>query len=136
MANNTVTVTERILTGRVARLRDSVTVSLRILEQEKDLVQFQLERKIIMLDELKTPLVTEASWPRDWWEAFKERWFSWRMLQRWPVKRTFLRRSDTPAIVNLAILPDRDVVMIRTYDQKEEENNVVIPNGWDGRSPI
>lgn len=28
----------------------------------------------------------EIKYPRDWWQAFKERWFSKRMLERWPVE--------------------------------------------------
>lgn len=29
----------------------------------------------------------DESWPADWWEAFRERWFPVWWLRRWPVKR-------------------------------------------------
>lgn len=30
--------------------------------------------------------VVECKWPKDWWQAFRERWFWKWWLKRWPVK--------------------------------------------------
>ena len=35
---------------------------------------------------LKEQLVVHERWPETWWDAVKARWFSRRMLKRWPVK--------------------------------------------------
>jgi len=62
-------------------------------------------------------------YPRDWWEAFKERWFPARLKLRWPVKYTKQDISVTTVYPDLKIsMPSqRYVTLIRGY----ETNNFV-----------
>ena len=52
------------------------------------------------------------SWPRDWWQAFKQRWFEdgWigpRLLQRWPVRYSYIE-FDPKVIYPKIALPGED----------------------------
>lgn len=59
------------------------------------------------------------SYPADWWEAFKERWFPAVLLKRWPVKRTTHR-------VDFKVLyPDYRAI---TEDQRFVVHQVSAPN--------
>ena len=37
----------------------------------------------------------DIEYPSNWWEAFKDRWFSEWMLNRWPVKMTRIKVNET-----------------------------------------
>ena len=63
-------------------------------------------------------------WPKTWWDAFKERWFTKRMLKRWPVeyKRIYVHQP-----IFLAVCPhlqnESDEVHLRWLISKDEEAN-------------
>ncbi len=44
-----------------------------------------------------TKLLSSYRWPKTWWDAFKLRWFTKKMLQRWPVKYDGV---DISALIN------------------------------------
>ncbi len=46
----------------------------------------------------------DKEWPRDWWEAFKERWF-FRFGLRWWVRRWPVRRESIHTDVYKAVCP-------------------------------
>jgi len=43
-----------------------------------------LEMEIALAGRKLEPV--EVSYPADWWEAFKARWFHWRLKRLWPVR--------------------------------------------------
>lgn len=45
-------------------------------------------------------------WPKDWWQAFKERWFPSWALKRWPVE---YEEIDIDEIVAYAVCPHVDI---------------------------
>ena len=58
-----------------------------ISEYMADMVNAQIRMSLWGRDHQKRTL---ASFPADWWQAFKERWFPRWALKRWPVRRTFV----------------------------------------------
>ena len=59
----------------------------------------------------------EVSYPKDWWQAFKERWFTSWMKRRWPVlmtTRRFVAHALYPDYRN--VFPDQRVVFVIRRD--------------------
>ena len=57
-----------------------------------------------------------ATYPADWWEAFKDRWFSPWMKNRWPVRYKSVHITARELYPKMA-LPDRDGrIIIDRYD--------------------
>ena len=52
----------------------------------------------------------EASYPRDWWQAFKDRWFPGWAKQRWPVRRKHIELIARELYPKMA-LPEREPVL-------------------------
>ena len=50
----------------------------------------------------KERVTVHETWPSDWWQAFKERWFPQWALRRWPVKH---ERIDIDQPIYLAVCP-------------------------------
>jgi hypothetical protein len=51
-------------------------------------------------------LVAEVQYPTTWWQHFKQRWFTARMLRRWPVQMTTVRKEESHRFKTLATLPE------------------------------
>ncbi len=63
--------------------------SLRKIEIVGPMIQLQMDalamRFGVSLWGEEAPKVVDYKWPKDWWEAFKERWAPRWYLKRWPV---------------------------------------------------
>jgi hypothetical protein len=63
------------------------------------------------------------SWPKDWWQAFKQRWFPDWAIRRWPVE---MSRIDVCERRYKAVCPhieapsDRNVCLAWMYEQTKE----------------
>lgn len=61
-----------------------------------------------------------VSYPADWWQALKDRWFPWWLLRRYPVRRTSVRFDVKAVYPTLTFqLPNEpsSLVLLRTYDK-------------------
>jgi hypothetical protein len=47
----------------------------------------------------------KVTYPKDWWQAFKERWFSRWMLKRWPVRYITVKMSKYAVYPTLPVQP-------------------------------
>jgi hypothetical protein len=111
------------ITARLQLITQTVAVDRYEEELDPAIVYYRLTRSVHVIDQMMEPICYEASWPCDWWQAFKERWFPAFLLKRYPVKYTHLRKSQVPAIVNLPILPNLKTVMLPIW---HKENNYEI----------
>jgi hypothetical protein len=74
--------------------------------QQHDLLRqqmvYSLETSILMMDEDEFV----ASWPENWWQAFRQRWFPNRWLNKHPVKMAYMREKKYGKVF-LSVFPDR-----------------------------
>jgi len=73
------------------------------IEFNEKLFDFGNELAIAAATNLLTETVSREKWPKDWWEAVKERWFPAFLLSRWPVK---YQRIDIEAVYPKCSLED------------------------------
>lgn len=53
---------------------------------------YQLDTYMLGLPDER--IVVNERWPADWWQAVKERWLPWWLLQFWPVKYRELKIDE------------------------------------------
>jgi hypothetical protein len=61
-----------------------------IIPPQNFLLDEKVKGQVRLLLALATKEETIAEIPADWWQHFKERWFSERMLRRWPVRKLWV----------------------------------------------
>ena len=66
------------------------------------------------------------SWPADWWEAVKERWFPKWALRRWPVRYRHLSLKAYHAYPSLNLQHHRPVLQFQHYTYTDSK-----PGGRD-----
>jgi hypothetical protein len=71
---------------------------------------------LLEVDHKELALDLSVSYPRDWWEALKDRWFPRWALQRWPVRLTTVERRGkiraASILPDLKVIPGRRVVYV------------------------
>ena len=69
-------------------------------------------------------------YPRDWWEAFKNRWFPRWALRRWPVMYTRHRITPQTIYQNLKISLPREMHQVRFIQQRTDSYSPL--ESWEG----
>ena len=63
----------------------------------------------------------ELRYPEDWWEAFKERWFTKRMLKRWPVRWEHVVWKAEQAFIDVPIKSPTHKFYMRDISHMEDK---------------
>lgn len=83
-ANTTLAIKEVILEKQDLHCTHLVDISVKPYDVAMMLIY---DMRSYILSEQLDRVYHKVEYPSDWWQAFKERWFSKRMLKRWPVKK-------------------------------------------------
>jgi hypothetical protein len=67
----------------------------------------------------QTQNLFEKRWPANWWEAFKERWFTKWLLYRYPVVYEYYKVDKQTLFPSIAIPKHESVVRVDVYDSSK-----------------
>ncbi len=85
--------------GRMPGLEQSAEVTLR---ENYQLQEMMIEIRAHVLAMPYEKVSVHRKWPKDWWDAFKDRWFPKWALRRWPVRYS---RIDIEQTIYAGVCP-------------------------------